>query len=302
MAGVDFTNLSVGEELKMYEYTENGFAELRSCYPLFYQNSLVALAIDVGNGLYQISTDITSEIDELNLDSVAIVYDNTCAYVYDGERFHLLRQNSTEIEGRLSLSEANVNQYTGNLATASMDSFEPLSYNYTTTTNGNARSDVMATCYIDLVTQLPYANICWAAVIASIVNYREDTSLTAVDVAKGYYGTAFNRILSASTMPSILSNYGVTGYSYRVNDPDVAVMFNNLSRGYPICGVFTHSNGGHVATIFCVHKFDGYIMVMDPELSSFQFCYYTNGNFSYVSSYSGVNLTLAAASCRYWTS
>ena len=299
---VDFTNLEIGREVKMYEYANNGFSELRSCYPIFHQNTLVAFAIEIGNDIYQISADISSEIASLNLNALAVVYDKTAVYAFDGNTFYLLHENDIEIAGRGTLPVADTSLDIGQLETASITPYMQLPYCQASYSNSNARAGEMASCNVPYISQLPYLNICWAAVAASIVNCLQSRDLTAVDVAQDYYGSDFNRGLPSSQMGDVLAMYGVTNYTYESYVPDALVIYNNLYRGYPIvAGLVSEYNGGHTATVFSISMFDGFIILMDPLASHYQYCYYSNGSFNYLNIFMGVNFTWTSAYCRYWS-
>ena len=303
LENVDFSNLAVGNEIKLYEYTTVGFVELRSSYPLFYQGEIVALAIETDVQQYQIAAEIGQLINELQLESLAVVYDRVGVYAYDGQRFYLLKENPLEVENRLSVSIGSVPDTTA-ITVSNLGNGIPL--NYVSNPNNNTRSGVMASCAINHVSQLPYKNICWAAVIASIVNFRNGTNLTAAKVAQNYYGlpeSSFNQGLQNLYVQTVLESYGVYGYQfYSAEFPDAGIIYNNLNAGYPLyTGIGNGEDAWHAVTVFSIHMLDGYVIVMDPLEANYQYSYYANGVFSYYSPTMGMNVELMYACCRYWS-
>lgn len=142
------------------------------------------------------------------------------------------------------------------------------------------------------------SNICWAATIACINNYVHGTSLTAIQVAKTYYGENYNKSFSTSSSAGVMRAHYNLLYQYYARVPSSNIILSNIQSGYPIYGRFVHSSGGHAVTIYGVNLISGYITVMDPEFGS-TICYYSNGIYSYTGR-SGAKLKLTEAICYIW--
>ena len=60
-------------------YTEKGYVELRNYYPLFYGTTMVAMALNMGEGCYQLETMLANAISKTGKKCGAIIYDkNAC--------------------------------------------------------------------------------------------------------------------------------------------------------------------------------------------------------------------------------
>ncbi|MBE6690794.1 MAG: hypothetical protein E7590_05875 [Ruminococcaceae bacterium] len=76
------------------------------------------------------------------------------------------------------------------------------------------RSDapVLYICPVPVVPQV-YSELCWAACIASIRNYKQGTNLTAEEVARAYYGDEnFNRPLGGNAIANLLNTSGFSAH------------------------------------------------------------------------------------------
>lgn len=93
--------------------------------------------------------------------------------------------------------------------------------------------------------------------------------------------------------------YGLS-YTYKAQAPSDGVMLKNIKNNYPISATFKWSSGYHDVVIYGINVIGGYIYIMDPE---YGFCSAsaTSSGYKYTSGYSGVQLSLNRAACRYWT-
>ena len=83
---VDFTALSVGAPIMVYEYSDDDVLPLDICiYPLIYNESLVALAfLQPTENIVNIITNMVDEIAKhvSPYDDFALIYDNIGCYLY----------------------------------------------------------------------------------------------------------------------------------------------------------------------------------------------------------------------------
>lgn len=299
---VDFEKFLVGNKIYMYEYSLSGMNELRVAYPIFIGKELVTLAVDAGNQKYQVMTVLAERIRDLDIQYVAIVYDAEGCYAYDGSIFYLLGENDVILNGREKISEIDYGEAEWNtLKLANLEGVTSL--NYVSSMIGE-RAQTYFSCNVGYMTQKPYHNICWAATMATIVNYVKGMSLSAVTVAQARFGgTDFDHGLSTDMVASFMNSVYQMGYTYHDYVPSNNIMTNNIQSGYPIYGSFIWTNGSssgsHAVTVYGINVVSGYITVMDPEFGSAT-CYFGNQGYSYVSAFSGSTLTFARANCKYW--
>lgn len=301
-SGIDFEELSYSNSIFAYDYTDGGIVYNSEFIPLLYRDELVAWVIKTEDSIYQFSTALVDEINEILVNNMqfAIIYDIDTSYLYDGEYLYPLAEVSLLVEDRVELENAQV-----------LEAFEVLlgcinnstDLQYTSTIN-NARTPIYYSCNVSFVTQEPPSNMCWAASAACIANYLNGTNLTAADVAKSWYDTTiyseYNYGLTIGLQDDVLEEYGID-YIYRNQVPSDGIIFDNIYNGYPVQATFEWSNGYHDVVIYGINTIGGYIYIMDPEFGFCEATYELYGGYTYVSGYSGVTLTLDRATCKYWT-
>ncbi len=316
--GVNFYDLKVGNPVHAYHYIGNQFVEGYQLYPLTEGDDLVAWAIPIGDK-YQITTSLAGKVNgQVSWNEpFALVYNRSHGYLYSGGQFTVL----TEFEEETSRSVLPVEGQTMAagvsapvLETTALAESVPLGYTPALVPHA-ANATVM--CGITPVCQKPYDKICWAASVACIVNYCEDTSYSAVDVASYHYESSnpsvFNKGVDYRLIPSLFADYGLL-YTYG-NAPSDNIILKNLNADYPIYARFIplSGNGGHACVIYGINTSAGYVYVMNP---SYDLDYQTNpeaaspystavydageGGYTFVSNDTGSTFVLAKGVCRYW--
>ena len=124
-------------------------------------------------------------------------------------------------------------------------------------------------CKVSAVDQLPDENICWAACVACIVNYKKGYDLTAQEVAKKYYGSNnYNEGLNTKYIPDLMHSYGLNSPKDLIFPTD-AKIYNELRLGYPIYARFVADKKGlpnHACVIWGIDtsRTVKNITIMDP--------------------------------------
>lgn len=114
--------------------------------------------------------------------------------------------------------------------------------------NRNSGSDVVKICALyNVQTQGSYG-ICWAASVATIINYRLGTNYSAKNICDklgtGYVGADINIKQKA------LKSYGITYYQSG-NQLNWSVLTKNINNKYPIAAsTFNAKGDGHAMTIY----------------------------------------------------
>lgn len=293
---VEFGDLEVGNKICAYEYTEDGLVDLYFTFPLLYNDNIVALATEVENGNFQISTALASNLNDSGKTDVSLIYDSEGVYLFDGSEFTLLGKSMIEVSSRQSVSA--VEPTIGNIVKlSSLEVTEPLGY-YPVAEN---RADTSWSCPVGYVRQGSGSNICWAATIACISNYVNGTLLRAVDVAKRFYGEDdYDQSASHRTCEILMQNVYDLDYTYKNQIPSDNVILENLKDDFPLYGSFLWAKGSHAVTIYGINIQSGYISVMDPEFGAATAYYSYDNGYSYISDYSGVSLSLDCAICHSW--
>lgn len=295
---VEFTDLYVGNSIQAYEYVETGLKELYFAYPLFFNGDMVALAIKLKDGHYQISSALVNEIKSSNASTISLIYDAHAVYLFDGKSLTLMAENSMVIPQRKYLNNALPNTSEANLNLCDLEEAEKLNY----VPAKNAREQTYFSCNVKYVPQGDKKLLCWAATIACINNYVNKTNLTAVSVAQNIYGTEdYDHSVAAAESAAIMRREYGLDYTYGGWPPSDSAMLNNIQSGYPMYGSFaTTSQTLHAATIYGINPISGYITVMDPKFGSATAYYGLGSTYYYFSPNEGVDLFLVQGVCHTW--
>jgi len=302
MGNVDFTTLKIGEAINVYDYINDTFVFSRIAYPLFSGNELVAILYNIGDSVYQVMNGMDELIKDIDCSEIAIVYDSDGCHVFDGEEFHQIyvANNPGTIKdclatdaGTVLLDEIQVSDFT-----VSYD----LGYtNVVTPRNGD--SYILGVSY---VTQNPYDNLCWAASIAAITNYKTGSSLTAVGVASTYFsskGLPFTDDDIDITEVASRFSYHLPymSYSLRYQVPTDAQIANNITAGNPILGSFEvqAAGGWHDIVIRGYDTSLGQLYAIDPQ-TGFVLIPKLSGWYRFVTGVTGDTLVLTRAICNSW--
>lgn len=299
---VDFGNLELGSSITTYEYINNTFEVLGKMVPIFSGQKIIASAFDVGDGSYSIETFLADAISKVEFERVAIVYDRDEVYLFNGSDFVLLKKSDICITERDDIDVNTLKDNEHHIATTYINSNSRIRLNLDNVTMP-ARLDPYARCDVKYVTQLPYDKLCWAACVAMVKNYKSGTSLTTPDVSRAYFGTLKNQAIEGYKIQDCMRRIYGLDYTYSSTTPKENIIFTNLSKGWPVIGVFSWSvgvnSGLHACVITLDNPFSYYISLLDPMCGGVA-ASGSNGNFSYVDSASGVTMTLSSGLCHTW--
>lgn len=300
---VDFNNLELGASITTYEYIDGDFEPLGAMIPVIFDNKIVASVFDVGNSNYSVETLLASKIEETGFDNLAVVYDRDEVYLFNGSAFVLLMKSGVCITERDDLDPDVLNGEEHNIVTTNLNEGHRVKLDL----NSKQLRGILpfVKCDVKYVTQNPYDNLCWAASIAMVKNYKSGSSLTAPDVSKTYFGILKDEGLSLLKMQNCMRNIYGLNYTCGGYNPSESVIANNLANNYPVIGQFTWSSGTssifHVGVIYLDDPFSYYISLMDPLCGAVAAHGY-NGTFWYYCTPAGVNLTLNGGLCYTWSS
>ncbi len=291
---VDFSSLSICQPISFYEAVDGSLREIEPRYPILDQNADIRMfAYDIGAESMVVTTALAQQINN------AISDEDGIAVAYDSDGCYLLRSNgeldnigtsSYTVSGRDSIKNISTIDVSG-VTFTTIDEIRSIDA-LAASMSRSARSILQ----VGYVTQNPPSNICWAACVASIANYRNGGSRTAKSVAQAYYGSSYNRSLPNTQFPSVLSANGVSGYTYYSSWPADGIVNSNINAGYPLVGILsvngntqsTHAVVVRGCTIFIE------IYVMDPEFG-FTTAAKLGTSYAYSSGYSGAALRTIGA-------
>ena len=293
---IDFTCFEIGQPIQTYNYTDSALEESNVLYPIISNGNLILWALPIG-AQFQITNGLVKEVNTtVNQDQpFALVYDTDSVYMYSNDTLVLLKQTDQHIVSRNKINNVE-NVPLSKIKTTSLENTTPLEYKAYTRENVQTRATNVS-CNISYVTQNPYDKICWAAAIACISNYKNNTSLNAVTVAQNYYGMSdFNSGINVESFTTKIQDYGLPYYRDAFYGSFDNKIFNSLLADYPVGGAFDVINGAfHATTIFGINILSGRIQVMDPEFGSTT-ATLASSQYSYVSPVHGTTLVLHAIS------
>lgn len=291
---VDFSSLSICQPISFYEAVNGSIKEIEPRYPILDQHSDIRmLAYDIGAESMIVTTALTEPINDAvkNGNQIAVVYDSNGCYLLKSNG-DLIRvgESSYTVPTRDSLSDSSMID-ASNAVFSELDEISSIDA-LASSLSRSARSVIQ----VGYVTQNPPSNICWAACVASIANYRNGGSKTAISVAQAYYGSSYNRSLSNTLFPAVLSANGVSGYTYYSSWPSDSTINSNLGSGYPLVGILSvngNTQSTHSVVVSgCTTLIS--ILVMDPEFG-FTTASKIGSSYAYSSGYSGASLRTIGA-------
>lgn len=308
----DLRDIYLGEPIFAYELRDDCLYELDySFYPITSNGQILFFAIKDSIGV-SLSQGLVKELSVFvdNSVDVALVYDKYSCYALTYDRVELLCTFSEPVAYRSTFEdELQILNYStaANIQFAPISAQQSLSANLTISPPraqnklaSAGRADVAL--IVPFVTQNPPSSLCWAASIACIGNYLTGSSYTAAQIAQFHYGNSTTTPPALTTIYSILNNrYGVYYYYTSSSAPNDLTIVENISNGFPLYARWGYSGGNHAGVIRGIYQSVSCVFVMDPEYG-FSVAYKSSGNYSYVSAYSAVTLTLngVVAEWYYW--
>lgn len=305
LSDINFSDFAVGDAIYAYDYIDSGYVKTREYFPLFINNKLTAFAIQTGTGdeeQYQITTALVSEINaitNISQTNAAFVFDRIAAYIYTNDSIDILKKFDEEIENRDIIDCVDYNTIS---AVHLHNCNKQYDLNYFIVAEPHVQT--YYSCNVSYVTQNPYTNLCWAACVAMVANYKKGTSLTAQGVAQTYFGSnsSFNYTCNMNNTTNVLVNtYKVSGYVCREVLSNDAIL-NNLMNNYPILGGFINQSNPsfHMIVIYSTNVTNGDTYAMDPMRGRFKLSYSSSTNrYYYVSPTTNSTYIWIESSSRY---
>lgn len=282
LGNVDFSDLSLGGQIPAYEVKTNGLNNLSDLeyYPVYENNNVVATAVvaynEDGLPIATVSQNLADVFSEYYGEDIALVFDRSNMYVWDGLTYDCVRQSTRVNEGRSSLGGASTYTFGLNISRGVVEPHTPLYMEHTPMATSTQ-------AYLNVPKVQQPTNIsCWAACIKSIGGYYGINrsinqictlaGLTTSDGANIYQvgdtleGSPFNftvtyemaggnSCMSFSTLKYYIDSgiplYGAVDYTARSQATGHALVI----RGY-----YTYTNSSSYA---------GSISYMDPDSASY---------------------------------
>lgn len=306
LSNINFADFYVGDPIYAYDYIDNAFEESRYYYPLLVDGVLTAFAIEIGEGdelQYQISTNLIPEINYYTSGSgipIALVFDSRAAYAFSMNGFDMLKEFGEIIETRGTISnKLDINNVSLHLQ--DWDDYYSLNYSIPAV----PYAQVYFSCNVNNVVQIPYRNICWAACIATIVNYKNGRNYTASNIVVQTLGEFKDVTIEVERVPTILKYHHGLPYVLHYQSANGDTILRNIQNDNPIfammAAIETGSSTGHAIVVNAIHITNGYVYGKDPQNGTVTLSYsYENGYYYYVSPSSNIKYGWAYTVCVNW--
>lgn len=296
LAEADFSNLLTSERIPTYEYTNDGIGKMGYARPIYYNNELKLIMLETDNNKYQ-SVAVPKSLSESG-NSLAMIYDNTGSYLFNGETFSPMFKSSVDLSNRKSINTISDNEKQ-KIDTADVKEKQAIEY-----TNNAARTQTYYILNVKYVPQGIGTEICWAAATAMIVNYKNGLQYNARTMAEKVYGSDYNYGLSPREVAMIMNYYFSIGYTFHSTGASQNTICTNIDNSNPIYGSFffliSPGDGRyHAAVIYGYNIINGTIFIMDPEYGSTT-GRMVNSQLTYTSPASGYTLTLNNTVSKNW--
>ncbi len=307
-ADVDLSKIQIGEIIPTYTLLED--KSVQATAETFYSildefDNLIALAVvfsDEENGTYAfVSPELVPALNAcLGTDeNVALVYDDKGVYCWNGTSATLLNHNTVEdVEGRASLSDVptaalsivETNQVES-VCELGIDLDIPNTIGY---------DDEAVYLNVPLKAQPAGSNWCWAACMASIIQFETNKNYTTKDIGyKFKNGPADGAKITE--VQGWFKNYFLSYNLHASQDyqKNYLTIFNLLGRRHPIHGDFMRKDyqSRHAAVIRGINCASKVFSIMDP--TSGKYCSGqienakgNNGMFSFYSTGNGMKFIL----------
>ena len=280
----DFSDLWIGSEIPKYEFSNNSLNEANDfpTYPIFKGNGkLVALATiltEDTNVFADISTSLVKIINNCMKSAdtkFSLIYDNIAAYYWDGENITLLKEYGYEIETRDTIPWDSDEEFK-NLPVSTIQKEEPLFVSEYVSPIGYEDESV----YINVpkISQPEGSGWCWAACMASIVNYKKGTNYTCRSMANRYTDNLYQGMTPEDVCSYLNSDFRLN--YYKLDLIRTSPMFQSLGRGNPIFASFTSAFVNHGVVIRGMDYQSNTFSFMDPSDGYYHSChlnYQSNG-------------------------
>ncbi len=295
---VDFSKFNYSKPIHSYNFEIDGIKESSLFIPLLIDGKLRAFAVE-DNGTYHISSELAKIIEPIMNDSmrISIIFDKDSSFLFDGTNLVRLISSNIDLTDRVELTSVEQIIDNKDIVLNSIDDERPLGYFSTI----NPRIPIYYQCNVSYVPQNNY-DICWAASIACIVNYKNNLNLTAVQVAQNFYGYNFDQGIYIGDEQTILRSYGLNYTTLRVFATDNEIL-SNIMNDNPVYATCSYRNSidDHDVVIYGINISSPYLYVMDPNFGS-TVAYYDSSqrNYYYYNSNAGLRYTFKYSTCVYW--
>ncbi|WP_175562071.1 papain-like cysteine protease family protein [Anaerocolumna xylanovorans] len=294
LTDVDFGTLSVGNQIKAYEYRDKQLKEAEfSLFPIINNERLVAFAVKNNEKTsIEITTTFVKDIaSSFNPSTpIAFIYDKDTCYIYSSSGLTEMHRSSQSNNGRDVLDYNTVDKSLFDSITLNnLSSNEFLNYESSVnlmaenTYSVNIAATTYYSCNVSYVSQAPDSYYCWASSVACIGNYLKGKSYTGEYVAQQVFGSNYNQQVPQEKALKALKDIYDVSYTSNNYVPSDNTILGSIKSGRPLfSGWWATWYGGHATVICGINIIAGYITIMNPQ-SGFQSATSNGTTYTYTS-------------------
>ena len=277
----DMKNISIGNPFIIYSLSDSNQSEIYY-YPIIdNRDNKVVITVDVmkmtDSWTYSIGTEYVEYLNKINYTNSEYIFYSYGDYIYsdDGNKSIVLYGNGNETGKekvkafqQLDCSKK-IEAISNRISTFEQKKNNDLQPNnaferrmtYTPTMTGN-------TCQLyNPVGQGNYG-LCWAASVATIVNYRKGTNLTATNVADAE-GVGYDEGGTLTNATNCLHRYGLTDYSAVNRTLSWSQLYDNImkfNKPFYMACYYDSTESGHAVVCFGCNEISSnqYIVIWNP--------------------------------------
>ena len=245
LGDIPVEDLELGDIVPIASFTKSGeVSRYMSFYPLMYQGDYVAGFLEDSYGELYYQTGLAQLLQRYCVkndpERVGFIYNAVGLCITDGAKTVLVSRYQKNDESQASLSNLKPTmQQLKSLDLADTHSSVPLKL--AALNSKNVPAKVITMNDVSLVTQPNNSNICWAASLSMIYGCHGNTYYRAVDVAKYYLGSNYNRPQSWTWIASTLRNsLNLGNYRYHTGWLSYNTILSYVQKGYPIMGAMKY--------------------------------------------------------------
>ena len=279
LGSVDFSSVTIGEGIPTYKVKDGTLALADiSFIPILSGGEVVSLfyVADIPNiGVYvQLSCELVESLKQFSDNTdIAIIYDDTGAYVYKSdklsrltyaeksiipyERYVEITTNPVSKEEYDILTEATPKNLIESIQKKDLNAVQKggIASKKTINIKGYSQSEASIArstskyLSVDIIKQPRNTHICWAIAITSIANYLFNDTWQYESIVNMFNGG----IDQGMSTPDAIQNFNEWfnadyGYSYAANISKSFIL-NQLVAGYPLFGGFCRGNDNYHAVV-----------------------------------------------------
>lgn len=298
----DIGTFSIGESIPTYEYVNGSLVHTSFyMYPIFSNGNLLFFAIEIfGEGSGDVSWQLTPcYVDDISkyensAEPIALIYDTSNCYIVSDDSANLIYTFCEPVSNRSEFTDET--QVCAVVAASGISQGEVIASQ--TITSITAKAGVMLN-KVPFIGQSPFKNLCWAASVAMVGQYKTGSKQLVSYIAQQVYPIGnFDLTLDLTGTRGILNKIYSIGYNNYSESavPSDDLMTRNLANSNPLITRWSGSSKSHCMVIRGIESSPASVYIVDPEVG-YATVQKKSGKYQYVGK-NGGTFTLGGYVCK----